>query len=43
MTKKKEPQKSHPWRNFSPGWLKRESDKVRADRVIPVHARMIRS
>lgn len=43
MNKKVKAPKPHPWRTFSPGWLKKDSDKVRADRIIPVHARMIRS
>lgn len=39
-TPKKKP--THPWRNFSPGWLQRESDRQRAERVIPLHARPIK-
>lgn len=31
-----------PWRAFNPGWLKRDADRQRAERVVPVHGRLVR-
>jgi hypothetical protein len=36
------PAKNHPWRAFNPGSLKSGTEKARADRVIPLHARPIK-
>lgn len=31
-----------PWRAWNPGWLKRDADRLRAERVVPVHGRLVR-
>lgn len=36
------PKSKSPWRAFNPGWLQRDADRARSERVAPVHSRPVR-
>ena len=36
------PKSKSPWHEWKPGWLQRDADRARAQRVIPNHAKPVR-